>query len=196
MNFLLDPNVAYLLLVIGFVLAIMALFAPGTGLLEAGALILLALAGFSIASQPFSVWALLVLVLGVFPFMLALRRSRNWWFLVISLAALFVGSIFLITTPTGQPAVNPVLAIVTTIVVGGLVTLIARRLLDAMAQPVSKIDRVVGQVGEARTDILREGTVYVGGEQWTARSRNFIPSGSTVVVKSQDGLIVEVEMKS
>ncbi len=196
MSLLTDPNVAYLLLVLGFLLAIMALFAPGTGLLEGGAIILLALAGFSIASQPFNVWALLVLVLGVFPFMLAMRRSRNWIFLALSLAALFVGSIFLITTPTGQPAVNPVLAIVTTVLVGGFVALIARRLMDALMRPVKQIDRVVGQVGEARTDILKEGTVYVGGEQWTARSHTFIPSGSTVVVKSQDGLIVEVELKS
>ena len=37
MEFLLDPNVAYLLLVVGTVLAIMALFAPGTGVLEVGA---------------------------------------------------------------------------------------------------------------------------------------------------------------
>ncbi len=196
MNFLSDPNVAYVLLVIGFLLAIMALFAPGTGLLEAGALVLLALAGFSIASQPFNLWALLILVLGVVPFMLAMRRSRNWIFLALSLAALFVGSIFLITTPSGQPAVNPVLAIVTTVLVGGFVALIARRLMDAIMRPVKQIDQVVGQVGEARTDILREGTVYVGGEQWTARSQNFIPSGSSVVVKSQEGLILEVEMKS
>jgi membrane-bound serine protease (ClpP class) len=196
MDFLFDPNVAYLLLVVGFVLAILALFAPGTGLLEAGALLLLALAGFSIASQPFNLWALLVLILGVFPFILALRRSRNWIFLGISLAALLIGSIFLVTTPTGQPAVNPVLAIVTTVIVGGVVTLIARRLLDALARPVSRIDRVVGQVGEARTDILKEGSVYVGGEQWSAHSRSFIPSGSSVVVKSQEGLVIEVELKS
>jgi membrane-bound ClpP family serine protease len=196
MSFLFDPNVAYLLLVFGFVLAMMALFAPGTGLIELGALVLLVLAGFSIASQSFNVWALLVLILGVFPFILALRRSRNWIFLAISLAALFVGSIFLITTPTGQPAVNPILAIVTTLLVGAFVTLVARRMLDALARPVSRIDQVVGKVGEARTDILNEGSVYVGGEQWSARSRSFIPAGSPIVVKSQDGLVVEVELKA
>ena len=51
MSFLFDPNVAYLLLVGGFLLAILALFAPGTGLLELGAMAMLVLAGFSIASQ-------------------------------------------------------------------------------------------------------------------------------------------------
>ncbi len=45
MEILIDPNVAYLLLVVGIVLVIMALFAPGTGVLEIGALFVLFLAG-------------------------------------------------------------------------------------------------------------------------------------------------------
>ena len=196
MNFLFDPNVAYLLLVGGFVLAILALFAPGTGLLELGALFVLVLAGFSIANQQVNLWALIILVIGVIPFILALRQSRRLIYLAVSLAALFVGSLFLVTTPSGAPAVNPIIAVVTTVFVGGFLWLIAGRMLDALALPVKKIDRVVGQTGEARTDILREGTVYVGGEDWTAHSRSFIPAGSLVVVKSQDGLTVEVEMKS
>jgi membrane-bound ClpP family serine protease len=196
MNFLFDPNVAYLLLVGGFMLAILALFAPGTGLIEVGALVMLVLAGISIASQQFNFWAVLILIVGVIPFVLALRRSGRWIFLLISLAALFVGSIFLITTPTGAPAVNPILAIVTTLLVGGFLWLISRRMLAALQRPVSNSSRVVGQTGEATTDIFREGSVYVGGEEWSAHSRAFIPAGSQVVVKAQEGLVVEVEMKS
>jgi membrane-bound ClpP family serine protease len=58
------------------------------------------------------------------------------------------------------------------------------------------ISYVVGKIGEAKTDIMGEGAVYVGGEEWTAHSRTFIPAGSTVVVRSQEGLVIEVEMKS
>lgn len=196
MNFLFDPNVAYLLLVAGFVLAILALFAPGTGLLEVGALTLLVLAGFSITSQPVNGWALALLVVGVIPFILALRRWRSWVFLVISLLALIVGSSFLIATPTGAPSVSPVLAIATSLLVGGFLWVVGRKMIDAQGRPVARVERVVGKTGEARTDILREGTVYVGGEDWSAHSGVFIPAGSSVVVKSQDGLVVEVEMVS
>jgi membrane-bound ClpP family serine protease len=196
MNILYDPNVAYLLLVGGFLLAILALFAPGTGFIEIGALFMLVLAGFSIASQPFNWWALAILLLGVVPFILALRRSRRILFLVLALAALIFGSAFLITTPEGYPAVNPVVAVVTSLLVGGTVWMISRRLLDAIARPVVSSSYVVGKTGEAKTDILGEGAVYVGGEEWTARSRTFIPAGSTVVVKSQEGLVIEVEMKA
>jgi len=196
MNILYDPNVAYLLFVGGFLLAILALFAPGTGLLEIGALFMLVLAGFSIASQPFNWWALVILLLGVVPFILALRRSRRILFLVLALASLIIGSVFLITTPEGYPAVNPFVAVVTSVLVGGTVWMISHRLLDALARPVVSSSYVVGKTGEARTDILGEGAVYVGGEEWTARSRTFIPAGSAVVVRSQEGLVVEVEMKS
>ena len=196
MDILLDPNVAYLLLVGGFLLAILSLFAPGTGLIEIGALFMLVLAGFSIASQSFNWWALVILLLGVVPFLLALRRSRRILFLVLALASLIIGSVFLITTPEGYPAVNPFVAAVTSVLVGGTVWMIAHRLLDAIARPVVSSSDVVGKTGEARTDILSEGSVYVGGEEWTARSRSFIPAGSTVVVKSQEGLVIEVEMKS
>lgn len=196
MNILLDPNIAYLLLVGGFLLAILALFAPGTGLIEIGALFMLVLAGFSIASQSFNWWALVILILGVVPFLLALRRSRRILFLILALASLIIGSAFLITTPEGYPAVNPVVAAVTSVLVGGTVWLIMHRLLDAIARPVVSTSNVVGKTGEAKTDILGEGAVYVGGEEWTARSRAFIPAGSTVVVRSQEGLVIEVEMKS
>jgi membrane-bound ClpP family serine protease len=195
MNFLIDPNFAYLLLVCGFLLAILALFAPGTGLIELGALALLVLAGFSIASQSFNLWALLILILGVIPFILALRRWHRWLFLVLALADLTLGSVFLITTPAGLPAVNPFLALFTTVLTGGFVWFIARRLLDAITRPVANISRVVGLSGEAHTDILGEGSVYVGGEEWSARSATFIPAGSPVVVKSQDGLVIFVELK-
>ena len=194
MNLLLDPNVAYLLLVGGFVLVILALFAPGTGLLEIGALFMLVLAGFSLSAQPVNWWALLILVVGVIPFILALRRWRNWVFLLVSLLALVLGSTFLVATPSGQPAVNPILAAVTSLIVAPFLWMVGRRLMEAMGQPVARVGRVVGKTGEARTDILAEGTVYVGGEEWSARSKSFIPAGSRVHVVSQDGLVLEVEL--
>src|SRR5512135_1053286 len=95
MEILVDPNVAYLLLVVGFVLAIMALFSPGTGVLEVGALFVLFLAGWEISQLPINLWALIVLILGVVPFIIAVRKSRNLVFLVIALVAFVVGSAYL-----------------------------------------------------------------------------------------------------
>src|SRR3972149_8430146 len=92
---LLNPNVAYLLLVGGALLAILALLNPGTGLLEVAALILLVLAGWGIYSLPINLGAFGLLLLGVLPFLFAFRRSGRMVYLGVSIAALVVGSIFL-----------------------------------------------------------------------------------------------------
>ncbi|MHB8114618.1 MAG: NfeD family protein, partial [Bellilinea sp.] len=59
MNLLMDPNVAYVLLVLGIVLGVLALFAPGTGFLEIGALFALVLSGISAINMENNPWALI-----------------------------------------------------------------------------------------------------------------------------------------
>jgi membrane-bound serine protease (ClpP class) len=195
MNLLLDPNVAYFLLVVGFVLAILALFSPGTGVFELVAVAALVAAGYGISNLPTNLWALGVLVLGVFPFILALRKSRQYIFLIVALAALVLGSVFLFRSRTGGwLGVNPVLAVV----LSGLSVLslwfAGRKGIEAMERPVSHDpDRLIGSVGEARTNIFREGTIYVGGEEWTARSDHEILAGSLAKVIAREGLVLHVE---
>ena len=68
MNFLLDPNVAYLILVLGVMLGFMAIVSPGTGLFEVGAFFCLVLAGYAVYNLSFTGWALALLVLSLIPF--------------------------------------------------------------------------------------------------------------------------------
>ena len=127
MDFLINPNIAYVALVIGFVLAIMALTAPGTGLLEALALVLLIFAGYEIINQPFNLWALILLVVGVVPFIFAVRRSGKWYFLLVATLAFIVGSVFLFSADVWwQPVVNPFLATIVSILVVGFFWIVVR----------------------------------------------------------------------
>ena len=194
MELLLDPNVAYLLLVGGFVLSILALFSPGTGLLELGALFALLLAGYSIYNLPVNAWALGLLVVGVIPFLLALKRWQNWVYLIVSMAALVAGSVFLFRGSEGRLAVHPALAVIVSLLSVGFMWLIGRKGLEAVTQRTVTLERLVGMTGEARTPIHDEGTVYVGGEAWTARSKTFVPEGSTVRVIGREGLSLMVEL--
>jgi membrane-bound ClpP family serine protease len=57
MDYLLSPNIAYLVLVVGIVLSLMAIFTPGTGIFEIGALFALILAGYSVYNLPVNWWA-------------------------------------------------------------------------------------------------------------------------------------------
>jgi membrane-bound ClpP family serine protease len=197
MNILLDPNVAYFLLVSGFIMAILALFSPGTGILEIGAIFALALAAYGIINMPINTWALIVLLAGVFPFVLALRRSQHNIYLAIALVALIAGSIFLFRAEEGTLAVHPFLASLVSVLAMGLLWYIARTGLTAMQQPPSHdLARYIGETGEARTDVYLQGAVYVAGEEWTARSDSFIPAGSQVKIVGREGLVLLVEPAS
>lgn len=195
MDILIDPNVAYLLLIIGVVLAIMALFAPGTGVLEASALFVLFLAGWDISQQPINLWALGLLILGVVPFILAVRRSRNLAFLVVALVAFVVGSAYLFKGATVyQPGVNPILAIVVSIIASGYLWIATTKVLETeKLKPRHDLSKLIGEIGEARTDIHTEGSVQLGSELWSARSEELIREGSKVRVISRDGFILDVE---
>jgi membrane-bound ClpP family serine protease len=195
MQILLDPNVAYLLLASGMILVILALLSPGTGLLEILALFSLVLAGYSMANLPVNGWALLVLLFGVFPFLLALRKSGRVIFLGVMILALIVGSLFLFRGETWyQPAVNPLLAVLVSAFSGGFLWLAANKILEAeMRKPSHDLQALVGAVGEAKTNLHPKGSVQVNGELWSAVSHTPIPAGAQVRVTGREGFVLEVE---
>lgn len=194
MNFIIDPNLAYVLLVSGFVLAVLALFTPGTGLLEIGALFALVVAGFGIATLPTNWWALVILAAGVVLFVLALLRKPRWLFLLFSGLAFIVGSVFLFRTEGGHLAVSPILAIATSVSALGIMWIVGRRGMEAARmRPSIDLSRLIGKTGDAHTDIFAEGSIHISGEEWTARSDVFIPKGAKVRVIGREGLVLLVE---
>ncbi len=194
MQILLDPNVAYVVLVLGFLLAFLAVLVPGTGLIEVFALFTLILAAYAIYNLQVNFLALGVLVLGVFPFLLALRRSRQLIYLALSILALVIGSAFLFVQNGWQPLVSPVLAVIVSPLVTIFLWITARKALDASLKPPSHHpDRLIGLVGAATTGIDGNGTVQMESELWSARSERFIPAGSEVRVVGREGLTLVVE---
>lgn len=196
MESLIDPNIAYLLLVGGFVLLIAALFAPGTGLLELGALVAMLLGGLALVQLAAQVnwWALALLVLGVVPFILAVRLSRKLIYLIIAILAFIIGSAFLFRGENWwQPGVEPPLAIVVSILAAGYVWIATTKGLEAdQARPTHDLDALIGSRGEAKTKINDEGSVQVMGELWSAHSKTSIPNGAEIKVIGREGFILEV----
>lgn len=197
MDFLIDPNVAYVLLILGFLTAVLALLSPGTGLLELIALFALALAGYEIANLNINLWALIVMAVGIVPFLVALRAPREARPMLIAAAALafVIGSTFLFRGESWLPVVSPVLVILLApLAIGGTWWMTTKSMEAIAAKPVFDLDRLVGMTGQASSDIRGQGTVYVNGEEWTALSRTFIPAGSPVRVVRRKGLALEVEI--
>ena len=192
---LLNPNVAYVVLVVGFMLMVMAVIAPGTGLLELGALALFIVAAWEIFNLPVNLWALVVLLLAAVFFVLAFRRTWSRVFLGLSILSMVIGSAFLFQGEVWyQPAVNPILALVASVLSSGFIWFATRKALEARRLSLShSLENLVGATGEAKTQILDEGSVQVGGELWSARSQEPIPAGTQVRVVGREGFILEVE---
>ena len=195
MEILLSPNLFYLLLVAGVLLAIMALFSPGTGILELGAFFLMLMAGWGIYKLPINMWALGLLGLGVLPFILAVRRSRQIGFLIIALIAFVIGSTYMFRGDRWwQPGVHPLLAIVVSFLSAGFLWIATVKVLEAERQrPAHDMAGLIGAIGEAKTGIYNEGSVQVARELWSARSTMPIAEGSIVRVTGRNGLILDVE---
>lgn len=194
MDFLLDPNIAYLLLLGGVLLVMLALAAPGTGILEIGAFFCIILAGYAVYNLSFNWWALILIVLSIVPFIYAIQKPKRELFLALSILLLVVGSVFIFPRTNGQAGVNPLVAVAASVFVAGFLWIAIRKSIEAAyARPMHDLEGLVGQVGEARTVIHSDGSVQVGGELWSARSENSIPAGSPIRVVRRDGFIVIVE---
>jgi membrane-bound serine protease (ClpP class) len=194
MNFLLDPNIAYLLLLGGVLLAMLALAAPGTGLFEVGAFFSIALAGYAIYNLSFNGWALILLALSIVPFVYAIQKPKRELYLVLSIFLLVIGSVFIFPRANGQSAVNPIVAVVASGLVAGFMWLAVRKSIEASRAKLShNLEGLVGQVGEAKTKVYEEGSVQVAGELWSARSEKSIPAGSSIRVVRREGFVLIVE---
>lgn len=194
MDFLLDPNIAYLFLLGGVLLAMLALATPGTGFFELGAFFCIAFAGYAIYSLSFNWWALVLIGLSIVPFIYSIQKPKREMYLGVSILLLAVGSIFFFTTETGGPAVNLFVALTASVLVSGFLWIaVGKSIQAAHARPSHDLEALVGLIGEAKTKVFEEGSVQVDGELWTARSEKPIKAGSSIRVVSRDGFTLIVE---
>lgn len=194
MDFLLEPNIAYLILLGGILLSLMAIVTPGTGLFEVGAFFCLALAGYAVYNLSFNWWAIVLLVLSVVPFIYSIQKPKRELYLGLSIALLVLGSVFLFAVDGWKPAVNPFVALVTSGLISTFLWIVVRKTVQvASARPTHDLELLMGLTGEARSDIYEEGSVYVAGEMWSARSNEHIPAGSSIRVVRREGFILVVE---
>ncbi len=190
------PNLLYLSLVAGLWLSVLAVLSPGTGVYELLAVVTLALAGLGATVVPPNPWALIPLALGAVSYVISLRRRHEAVWLAVTALAFSAGSVFLFRREGGGPAVNPWLALVTTVLTVAYFWVVVRQTVASqIASPSHDPGKVLGEIGDVRTEITQTemGSVYVGGELWTARAKAPIPTGSTIRVVDREGLILIVE---
>jgi membrane-bound ClpP family serine protease len=194
MDILLEPNIAYLILLGGILFGLMAIVTPGTGLFEVGAFFCIALAGYAVYNLSFNWWALIILMLSIVPFIYAIQKPKRELYLGLSIALLVAGSVFLFAVDGWKPAVNPFVAFVASGLMASFLWIAVRKIVQAAgARPTHDLEMLVGSSGEARSNIKEDGSVYIAGEMWSARSDKSISAGSTIRVVRREGFILVVE---
>ncbi len=195
-DLLINPNIAYLVLVAAFLLAGMATLSPGTGILEIAAVFMLLLAGWELYNLPVNLWALGIIFVGFALFILAVRRSASRTLLVLSILAVILGTWFLFRSdPWWVPVLNPLLFIIVTLLTSLFLWVVTVKVTEARtARPDHDLEALIGAAGEAKTSIFGEGSVQVAGELWSARSKEPIPAESHVRVIGREGFILDVEL--
>lgn len=194
MDFLLNPNVAYVILLAGVFLAFLAVITPGTGVLEIGAVFCFLLAGYAVYNLSINAWALTILFLSVVPYIYSVQKPKRLLFLGISIFMVVVGSVFLFDSEDNWFSVNPVVALIFSGLISVSLWVIIRKSIEiSSSRPAHDLDSLVGQVGEAKSVIHSDGNIYVAGEMWSARSDKEIPAGSSARVLQRDGFTLVVE---
>lgn len=196
MAFLINPNLARLLVLVGVTLLLLTNINPKSIPLKVGMALCLIAAGLEFFFLRANPWAFLVVALSPLPFFIAVRQARpqNPLFL-ISILMLIMGSVFLFMDQDGRP-VSLGLASFVSILCAAVLWIATESLRNAEGVRLhNDPNSVVGMMGETQTDIEPHsaGSVLVDGELWQARSKNPIPAGSTVRVLRQDGFWLTVK---
>ncbi len=183
-----DPNVAYILMLVGVYGILFELYNPGTIFPAAVGAISLILAFYAFQTLPINYAGVLLILAGVVLFLLEVKVASYGLLTVGGTASLILGSAMLLDTPSPAFQVSW-WVIVPAVGFTALFFLVAvgMGLQAQRRRPRGGLDDLPGRVGVARTEIGQDGTVFVGGEYWRAFSETRIAEGQEVDVLSVDG---------
>lgn len=195
---LFNPNVAYLLLVLGLWALVAAATTPGTGVPEVAAAVCLTLAAVGLLQLPTNAVGVVLIMLSVGLFVVDLQVTNHGLFTLAAVVSLLLGSLFLFRSDTGAlpgGGLSPWLIAGTIAASAGYFALALVLAVRTRALPVrSGAHAVVGTHGIAKTAIASggAGTVQVASELWTALADEAIEAGAPVVVTELEGVRVRV----
>jgi len=171
LNYLADPNVVYLLLMLGIYGLIYEFFSPGIGfgLVAGGLSLLLALMGLQIL--PINITGLALILFGALLMVLDAFTPTHGILTTGGVISLLLGSFTLFNFQSPALHLSSWNVIITTGIVTALfVFIFSKGLLIQRKRATTGLEGMIGAVGEAREEIVSEGLVFVNGEYWKAIS--------------------------
>ncbi len=190
-----DPNIAYILMLLGIYGIIFELSNPGAILPGIVGVIFLILAFFAMQTLPINYAGLMLIIFAVILFLLEIKVPSYGLLTVGGVISMVLGSLMLFETP--EPFYRVSLSVIIPAVVGTLVFFLFAVGLGLRAQrrkPATGAQGLIGEVGKAIEKIDPEGQIKIHGEIWLATSDVPIKPKQKVVVREvQNGLILKVE---
>ncbi len=195
LNLISDPNVAYILMLLGFYGLFFELTNPGS--LFPGVIggICLILAFYAFQTLPVNYAGLLLIILAIILFILEVKIISHGVLTIGGIVAMTIGSLMLFESPA--PFMKLSLAVILPAVV---MTTLFFTILISLAykaykrKPITGAEGLLGSYGIADTDITREGgRVTIHGEIWSSYSEDAIDKGKRIIVEEVSGLKLKVK---
>src|SRR5581483_10671203 len=183
--YIMDPNVAFILLAIG-ALALYAEFNhPGAVVPGTVGVIFILLAVFALNLLP-TRFAAVVLILASFVlFALEAKFATHGVLAIGGIVTMILGALLLVDAPIPEMRVKLITALAVSIPLGAITVFLMTIALKARANKVvTGIQGLIGEKGVAETALAPSGKVFVHGELWEATSPTPVPAGQQVVVRS------------
>jgi len=184
-----DPNIAYILMMIGLAGLYFELSHPGAifpGVIGAISLIL---AFFSFQTLPVNYAGLMLIALAIILFIAEIKITSYGLLSLGGIVSLSLGSIMLFE----DVKVSLKLMAPTIILVGGFFVVVSALAFRAYrSKPKSGMEGLIGEIGIVKELIDPEGLIFIHGELWRAISDESIEPGESVEVESAKGLVLKV----
>ncbi len=188
-----NPNVAYLLMLLGFYGIFFELTNPGAilpGVLGALSLIL---ALYSFQTLPVNYAGLLLIILALILFILEIKVTSYGMLTIGGIISMTIGSLMLFDSPLPFFRVSLSVIIPSVVVTALLFVIVIGLVVKAhKRRPKTGAEGLIGLRGTAKTDIHKSGTVFVHGELWSAWSETPIKAGSLIEVEDVKDLKLKV----
>jgi len=192
--YIMDPNVAFILLAIG-ALALYAEFNhPGAVLPGTVGIVFILLAAFALNLLPVR-HAALLMILGAFVlFALEAKFATHGVLGIGGVAMLTLGALLLVDGPIPEMRVRLTTALTVSLPMGLITVFLMSIALKARRNKIVTGEQgMVGETGVAQTALSPRGKVFVHGEVWDAISSTPVAAGEAVVIRRVDGLQLLVD---
>ncbi|HBE73981.1 MAG TPA: serine protease [candidate division Zixibacteria bacterium] len=190
-----NPNIAYILFMIGLLGLYFEFSNPGAILPGVAGAISLILAFFAFQTLPVNVAGILLIVLSIVMFILDVKVASHGILSIGGVIAMFLGSVMLFQSP--DPALRVSLQVIVPVVLVCAAFFIIGVWLSIRtlrSRPTTGDKGLLWQEGDARSEVNREGgSVFVAGTHWNAWSDSAIPKGARIKVVDVKGMKVKVE---